>query len=324
MTSKKANKRPTIYDLAKLAGVSPGTVSRVLNNKDKVKDQTRERVLRAAQELGLKPQASIRQRQVALVSEPSGTIRLNGYTGILHSHIAFALSGLNIGILVPQNPEEDLKNYFLDGIIAIAFTDKLRNILRSLEERTPVVYLDQYRPDRGQYRVRSDHYQSGRLAAEHFIAKGKKRLAFMSGNYPAGQERAKGFTDAIVEAGLDLGDCKICLAESPVEYATTVTRIVKAKADSLYVPGASLEVVRALHVLQYVLGLKIPDDISVIGGENIGVTEFLNPPITTIEAPLKEIAEKSVEMIHDLMDGKPLEKRTIDFPVRLIERESVL
>ena len=150
MTSKKANKRPTIYDLAKLAGVSPGTVSRVLNNKDKVKDQTRERVLRAAQELGLKPQASIRQRQVALVSEPSGTIRLNGYTGILHSHIAFALSGLNIGILVPQNPEEDLKNYFLDGIIAIAFTDKLRNILRSLEERTPVVYLDQYRPDRGQ------------------------------------------------------------------------------------------------------------------------------------------------------------------------------
>lgn len=323
MSSNKADKRPTIYDLAKLAEVSPGTVSRVLNNKDRVKAQTRERVLQAAQKLGLKPQSSIRQRQVALVSEPSTTIRLNGYTGILHSHIAFALSGLNIGILVPQNPEEDLKNYFLDGIIAIAFTDKLRSILRSLEERTPVVYLDQYRPDRGQYRVRSDHHQSGRLAAEHFIAKGKKRLAFMSSNYPAGQERAKGFTEAIVAAGLNLDDCKICLTESPVPYATTITRIMRANADSLYVPGASLEVIRALHVIQYVMGLKVPDDISVIGGENLGVTEFLNPPITTIKAPLKEIAEKSVEMIHDLMDGKPLDKRTVDFPVRLIERESV-
>ena len=67
---REAGKRATIYDLARLANVSPGTVSRVLNNRDRVKTETREAVLRAAADLNLKPQASVRNREVAILSEP--------------------------------------------------------------------------------------------------------------------------------------------------------------------------------------------------------------------------------------------------------------
>lgn len=323
-SATKAKKRPTIYDLAKMTDVSPGTVSRVLNNKDKVKPGTRERILKAAQILGLKPQSSVRQKLIALVTLPTNDSRFNGYTAILNAHISMALSGLNVSLLIPENPEKDLKNLFLDGIIAISFTKEIYAVLKLMESQTPVVYMDDFQVDRGQYRVRSDHYQAGRLAAEYLIGRGKKRLAFLSPDYAAGRERAKGFTDAIEEAGLNLEKCKICLTGSDSEYATTITRIIRAHADSLFVPGASLEVLRALHFIQFVKGMKVPEDISVIGGENLGITEYLNPPTTTIESPLEKLAAKAVEMIHDLIAGKRPEKSTVDFPVRLIERDSVL
>ena len=79
-------KKATIYDLARLANVSPGTVSRVLNNRDRVKVETRESVLRAAAELNLKPQASVRNREMVILSEPTYPDRFGGYSATLTAH----------------------------------------------------------------------------------------------------------------------------------------------------------------------------------------------------------------------------------------------
>jgi LacI family transcriptional regulator len=321
--SPRPGKKATIYDLARLAEVSPGTVSRVLNNRDKVKPETRERILRAAKELNLKPQVSVRTRQIAILSEPTFTDRIEGYAATLTAHLAFAFSRRNIGVLLPSNPFEQLPGAFLDGVIAVTFDKGLRSMLADLETRLPVVYMDKFDAEPRQLSVCSDHFASGYLAAKHLLARGKKKLAFMGGDNPPFLERLKGFRKALAEAKVPADD-RLLLPMAPgVNHFSAVTRIVRAGADSIYAPGTSFQAMECLHILTYVMGLKVPQDISLIGGENEGVSIIQNPPLTTIEEPLRDMAEQAVAMIDTLTSGERLQTRQITLPVKLIERDSV-
>jgi LacI family transcriptional regulator len=319
----RPGKKATIYDLARLAEVSPGTVSRVLNNRDKVKPETRERILRAAKELNLKPQVSVRTRQIAILSEPTFTDRIEGYAATLTAHLAFAFSRRNIGLLLPSNPFEQLPGAFLDGIVAVTFDKGLRSMLAELETRLPVVYMDKFDATSRQLTVCSDHFSSGYLAAKHFIARGKRKIAFMGGDTPPFLERLKGVRKALAEAKVEADD-RLLLPMAPgVNHFSAVTRVVRAGADSIYAPGTSFQAMECLHILTYVMGLKVPQDISLIGGENEGISIIQNPPLTTIEEPLRDMAEQAAVMMDALTAGERIQTRQLSLPVRLIERDSV-
>lgn len=322
-SSPRSGKKSTIYDLARLAEVSPGTVSRVLNNRDKVKPETRERVLRAAKELNLKPQVSVRTRQVAILSEPTFTDRIEGYAATLTAHLAFACSRRNIGVVLPSNPLEQLPGFFLDGILAVTFDTGLQSLLRDLEARMPVVYMDKFDLAASEYAVCSDHFNSGYLAAKHFIERGKRKLAFLAGQSRPFVERLNGFRKAMAESKIPVDERLQVLAGPEVNRASAVTRIVRGGADALYAPGSSFQAMEALHVLTYVMGLKVPQDISVIGGENEGVSGHMNPPLTTVAEPLRDMAERAVEMIDRLTTGHSVSPKAVTLPVRLITRDSV-
>ncbi len=323
-SSARPAKRPTIYDLARIAEVSPGTVSRVLNNRDKVHPETRERILRAARELNLKPQVAVRMRQVAILSEPTFTDRIEGYAATLTAHLSFAFSRRNIGVMLPSNPLEQLPSSFLDGIVAVTFDQNLRSLLQEFETRLPVVYMDKFDATATQYVVRSDHFASGYLAAQHFLSRGRKRLAFMGGDAPAFAERLKGYRKALVEAKIPIDEQLLQLVGPHISHTAAITRIVRGGADAVYVPGTSFQAMEALHILTYVMGLKVPDDISVVGGENEGISVFQNPPLTTIEDPLKDMAELAATMLERLTTGERVSPRQITLPVRLLPRASVV
>jgi LacI family transcriptional regulator len=104
---------------------------------------------------------------------------------------------------------------------------------------------------------------------------------------------------------------------------SVVTRLVRAGADAIYAPGSSFEALECLHILAYVMGLKVPQDISLIGGENERVSSLLSPPLTTIEEPLREMAEQAVTMLDRLTSGEKISPRNAMLPVRLIDRNSV-
>jgi LacI family transcriptional regulator len=316
-------KKATIYDLARLAGVSPGTVSRVLNNRDRVKTETRERVLRAATELNLKPQASVRFRQIAVLSEPTFSDRIEGYAATLTAHLTFAFSRRKIGVVLPTNPVEELPGLFLEGVVAVTFDKALRSLLSDLEKRMHVVYMDKFDATADEYVVCSDHALSGYLAAKHLIARGKRKLAFLGRPHAPYEERLKGFRKAMAEAKVPVDDRLQVLAGTEISRSSAVTRIVRAGADSIYVPGTSFQAMECLHILTYVMGMKVPQDISLLGGENEGISELQNPPLTTIDEPLREMAEQAAEMLDTLTTGKSLAKRHIMLPVRLIERDSI-
>ncbi len=318
-----AGKKATIYDLARIANVSPGTVSRVLNNRDRVKPETRESVLRAAARLNLKPQASVRNREIVILSDPAYPDRVGGYSATLTAHLSFAFSRRNIGVLLPLNPFEELPTKFFDGIVVVTQDMALRELVADLEKRMPVVHIDKFPVDPAEYIVCSDHYGSGYMAARHFIERGKHKPAFLGPNHFPFAERLRGFKKALAEAELPIDEQRASLFGPESNHVSVVTRIVRAGADSIYAPGSSFESLECLHILAYVMGLKVPQDISVIGGENERVSSLLNPPLTTIEEPLRDMAEQAVAMLDRLTLGEQIAKRNVMLPVRLIDRNSV-
>jgi len=322
-SSPKSSKKATIYDLARLAKVSPGTVSRVLNNRDKVKPETRERILIAANQLNLKPQVAVRTRQIAILTEPTFTDRVEGYAATLSAHLSFALTRRGMGVMLPTNPIEDLPSAFLDGIIAVTFDKALKSLLEDLEKRIPVVYMDKFDLQPQEYGVCSDHFNSGYIAAKHFAARGRRRLAFMGGDAPPFLERLRGFRKGMAEAKLPLDERLLAPIASGTTHMAGITRIVRGGADAIFAPGTSFQAMECLHILTYVMGLKVPQDISLIGGENEGISTLTNPPLTTIEDPLREMAERAVGMMDRLAQGERLQTRHLALPVRLIERDSV-
>ena len=315
-------KKVTIYDLARFTGYSPGTVSRVLNNRDKVKPETRERILNAAKELDIKPQVSVRTRHVAILSEPTYTDRIEGYAATLTAHLAFAFSRRNIGVVLPSDPFEQLPSQFLDGIVAVTYDSNLLELLARMESRLPVVYMDRFKINEGQYRVCSDHYRSGYIAAEHFVSRGKKRPAFFGGEGQAFAERLRGFRDALRDAGRPI-DESLLVQAAPGTHQPVITRLVRTGVDAIYVPGTSFQAMECLHLLTYVMGVRVPEDISIIGGENDGISQIQCPPLTTIEEPLKEMSETAVEILDRCTSGRPVETPSVVLPVKLIVRNSV-
>lgn len=322
---KTGSKRPTIYDVARHAGVSPGTASRVLNNRDRVDPDTRARVLASAKELNLKPRATARLQQIAILSEPNFNDRIEGYAARVTSHLSFCLSRRNATVLHPSDPLAQLPGTFLDGVVAVTADETLTGLLAELEKRLPVVYMDKFDCRADQHAVCSDHYLAGYLAAQHFISRGKKKLAIVGGDYLPMRERLRGYLKAIEEAGLEPEERLLQLSSrhSGTSEASIVTQKVRAGADAMFAPGSSYEGINCLHVLSYVMGLHLPKDIALITGEVPGISEVANPPLTTVEEPLAEMAEQVADMIMALASNQKVPKRQVTLPVRLIERASV-
>jgi LacI family transcriptional regulator len=212
---------------------------------------------------------------------------------------------------------------FLDGVVAVTFGEGLSSLLADLETRMPVVYTDKFDLEAREYGVCSDHFTSGYLAAKHFLARGKRKPAFFGLDYRPVRERLAGFRKALAEAKLVVDDRLIALFSPETSPLSIVTRVVRAGADAIYAPGTSFQAMECLHILTYSMGLKVPQDISLIGGENEGISPLMNPPLSTIAEPLRDMAERAAEMIDRLTAGEKVTPRHVMLPVRLIERDSV-
>ncbi|WP_309386254.1 LacI family DNA-binding transcriptional regulator [Cerasicoccus frondis] len=309
--------------MAKAANVSTGTVSRVLNNRERVHPDTRERVLNLAREIGLTPQATVRNREVAIVTAPEFPDRQTGYSAKMASVLAYALSEKRIGVLLPSDPERLLPDYYLDGVIAVTYSTRLLEMLERLEQRMPVVYIDYFLGKTEKATVNSDHRASGYIAARHFIERGKSKLGFISRDLEPFRERLVGYRDAIQDAGQTPNEKLLFLGDEKTNIFTMITRAVRNGADALFIPGTSMQAVQGMHVLQYVMGKRIPEDVAIIGSESEAVSEFMTPPMTTVYEPLIDMAKAASTMMHDLCEGKTVSQRQRVIPVNLVERESV-
>ena len=304
-------------DVARLAHVSPGTVSRVFNNSAAIPPETKMRVFAAARKLKMRPRVGIRSTQIALITEPPAKTLMGGYVNTMTQYICFALSRAGAGIsLITENEIERLANTWFDGIIGIAWEKRTISILENLSD-VPIVWLSDIRKKRF-HSVYSDFTGSGRMAGEYLTGLGHRRTAVIHDNDYAGKLRLKGLESVLLEHGIDTEE-NLFAYPNDLPLSLSVKQLLNADCTAVWVTGEDMKVLEVSWLIQELAGKGIPEDISLIGFENPGVSAFLRPSLTTIASPLKEIAEKAVELV---LRGPEAPLEQIVFPVRLIERNS--
>jgi LacI family transcriptional regulator len=343
---QKAARRPTIKEVASVAGVSTQTISRVINERPDVSPETRERVQEVIKELGYRPSALarslIRQRSHTLGVVTAG-LRYIGPSRTL-SGIAAAAEEAGYALLLKELPRFDendiepisqaLLSHHVDGIIwAVpevgenhAWVDKL-----ALSLEFPLVFLTM-EPRKNISVVSIDNYLGGRMAMAHLLEQGYRKIGHISGplDWWEARQRMAAWKDVLQEAGCEVGDDHY--VEGNWSSASGAQAIGKLFAkyedmDSIFVANDQM----ALSVIQFAdqRGLRIPEELGIVGFDNIAESAFFSPALTTIQQDQHNIAKLAVEEIIKIIEAsrqesEPVEPRTIMLPPTLVVRQSSL
>ncbi len=317
MSRKDAN---SIYDIARQTGVSSGTISRVLNNRKGVAPRTRKLVLDAVKSANFRPRMSAKPVTVAVVSDRVRYVVYGGYLSCLITFIVDELAKLDVAVeMYTEHNVDRLGDKFVDGVLAMTWDEATIERLRQLT--APVVFLN--RMDLPEFSsVITDHYQSGILAADYFLDRGHRRIGFLGiANDWGSRERIRGFRESFARRNLEFDAALVGLTQHQPIYAT-IKNLIARQPTAMFLYSEDL-VVEATFVLTNMMNLKIPDDISIIGMENPKVSQFLNPPHTSIYQPLDKLANQAMGLLMRLINNGKTEPEQVVIPNELIERESV-
>ena len=333
---KKTRKSSTMKDVAQLAGVSIQTVSAVVNNKPDISDQTRARVLAAVKELNYQPDLvarSLRTRQtktIALVVSNIASIAIATMAKAAEAH-AHSL-GYRLILYNSDNDTEREKNYFkaavqqwAEGVIFIAAMGQLGHIDILEAARIPAVAIDRVPDDYCGPAVMLDNLMAGRLAGDYLLDLGHRCMAHIGG--PTGirlaRERLAGFQQALEARGIELSSSHIEEGSFNCEHGyLAMQRLLARKPRPTAVFAANdLMAIGAMRAVDEA-GLCIPDDISIVGVDDIEVAAFQTPPLTTVRQRCAELATLGVQLLFDILAGKELAQTQIVIEPTLIIRQS--
>ncbi len=330
--------QPTIADVARHAGVSTATVSRVINSQSVVAPATRERVQAAVRELGYQPNALaaslVRRRSHTLgvvlpdISNPFFPEVVRGLEDAAHA------SGYNV-ILCNSDLDtakeieyfEVLRQKRVDGLIYHSGTITADHLDAFRRLKLPVVLAATHDP-RGELPcVLVDNRQAAAEAMEHLIGLGHGRIAVVTGSDPvSGESRLQGYRDALTRHGLTLDDGLALQAQWTADEAYQVTREL-LKRRPLPTAIAAASDLMALGVMGALRdgGIRVPEDVSVIGFDNIRLAGTIRPALTSMSQPMYDIGkEAALLLIRCLAEEEPdsFRGRRLVLPHRLVVRES--
>ena len=309
-----ARRPPVMADVARLAGVSHQTVSRVINGMDHIRPETRQRVEEAIQRLGYRPNKAAR----ALVTTRSATIGVIGTEGGLwgpdtvHRSVDHAarqagyfVSSVSLGTVDREglaSAVDHLLNQHVEGIIMIAGHDEALDLVRHQDVGVPlVVCVGELETGIPPWEPEQD--RGARLSTRHLLGLGHVEIAHIAGPtaWPEARAREDGWRDELVAAGLRppqpvRGDWSAGsgYAAGRVLANTPAVTAVFAANDEM-----ALGALRALSEA----GLRVPQDISLVGFDDIPVAEFLVPPLSTIRQDMPAAGRRAVQILDSMITG---------------------
>ncbi len=335
-------KKVTSQDVADYAGVSRTTVSFVLNNVKRfsISPKTAAKVRNAAKELGYVPNASARalasQRAKAIgliMTRSPEYIATDPFLPQILGGLLDVVKQNGLGLLVEWvEPGQQLRTYLeltrarqIDGMIVMTPREDDTG-LKALEEAEIPAVLMGYIPGSNLYSVDIDNVQAAKAAVEHLIELGHERIACITNAarpYTSANQRYEGYKAAIENAGL-------AFDESLVRYADfnghsgydRMKSLLDKNLNFTAVFVASDSVAFGAMAAIRDAGLRIPEDISIVGFDDIPMASYVTPNLTTIQIPAKEIAEQSCHLLMQLMQGDLSQNRAITLPTQLIIRQS--
>jgi LacI family transcriptional regulator len=324
----------TIKDVAKLSGVAVSTASYALNNSTKVSEETRQKVLAAAKQLNYQKNglASDLKRTstntIALIlSDLSGpyyselikgvqdVASTNGYDLIACSSIGGAQS----------TAVKFLREKRVDGVIILAHNIDDETILESSREGFPIVVLDRSVQSEHVVQIEVDNEHGALMATEHLIQKGSRDIAYVSGPYNShdNELRFKGYRAALEKHGIEYRPKWKVSGGFTREGGYQATKMIIAQKDvphAIFYANDEMAIggIQALNEKK----ISVPDDISIIGFDDIQLSEYVSPPLTTMRQPKYEAGALAVHLIFQVLSKEKVDQN-YKLTTELIERKSV-
>lgn len=332
----------TIKDIAKYTGVSCTTISNVIHGRsNRVSQETIEKVNSAIRVLGYTPNMSARtlvsksSKVIAFINHVITRDNTNMMEDPFHSSAIGVIestlreNGYYLMLRTVKTTDElisFLQNWNVDGLFLTGiFHDTFFDALSSFQ--IPIVLIDSYVRQPNIYNVGLEDFKGSYLATKYLAQKGHKRIAYASPFMKDGgvlQERFLGYKAALTESGLPF-DASILF-----EYEMDTVASCHAAADAISLRNditglvvsadqLAIGIMSGLHAH----GIRIPDDISIVGFDDIAMCQMVTPPLTTIHQDMSRKAQLAVEFMLQLLEGETPEQSNIILPVRLTERQSV-
>jgi LacI family transcriptional regulator len=340
------NVRATIKEVASVAGVSTQTVSRVINERPDVSPETRRRVQEVIKDLSYRPSALAR----SLISQRSHTLGV-ATAGLKHIGPSRTLSGITSAaeeagysillIELPSYDTEDITPIFqaflsrhVDGIIwAVSEVGENRKwvINPPADIEVPLVYITM-EPRDSLSIVTIDNYLGGRMAMSHLLEQGYHHIGHISGplEWWEARQRMAAWKDSLMNAGLEANDSHCVEGNwSSASGALAIEKLFDQypHMDAIFVANDQM----ALSVLQFFAEkqIRIPEDMGIVGFDNIAESAFFSPALTTVEQDQHKVAKIAVAEVTRIIESgwqglEPVHPRSIILPPTLIVRQSSL
>ena len=342
--NKAGVKRITMTDIAKMAGVSVATVSRVINDSPGVNDENRERIARLIEELGYQPNFTARNlvhqstRTIAVINmQTLGQLHAQPASGRMLQCIETVLTnrGYRCTILSRDEFAQDMselrlvKGGSVDGILlnGAKLNDPLA--LELTRRNYPFVIIGRAIGLVNSHYVDIDNVFGAYSAVESLIRLGHRRIAHVCGSQQTnlGVERLEGYRRALLDAGLGYNENLVIDAGLTRKEVYASVRKFFESIDQDRGPTAvftfndffAIPVIRALLDL----GLQVPHDVSVIGFDDDEASQFLNPPLASVRAPIYEMGMQAAKMLLKLISGEQIDSRQVILQTRVVERGSL-
>ncbi|HZG60966.1 MAG TPA: LacI family DNA-binding transcriptional regulator [Anoxybacillus sp.] len=328
--------KTTIYDVAKKAGVSISTVSRVINNTGRISEKTRKKVLEVMEALHYQPSVVAS----ALTGKRTRTIGLiipdvaNPFFSEIARKVEDRGRELEFNVLMcntDNNPETEemylslLKQKSVDGIIIGTTTNNYTVLNELLCDHFPVALIAQDIPELAINVVRVDDFLGGYQATSHLVSLGHKKIAIILGNLSRTSDkyRFQAYRQVLEENGLEYDEKLVIYTDYSMEDGKRAAlEILKSpqRPTAIFACFDSLAV--GVYQAAKELGLHIPNDLSVVGFDNTILATIVDPPLTTIAQPIDEMGRQVVDLLVREIEGEKTTKQRVILPPELIIRNS--
>ncbi len=333
---KQRHPPPNILEVAKLAGVSPATVSRVLHNYPHIRDELRSKVLEAIASLGYEPNR-VAQRLRATHSHLIGMIVTditNPFFNTIMASIENVFFNKGFSLLMSNtasDPEKELaylsmmENEGVAGLVIATTSENVDAVAKLADKGLPIVIIDR-RMTKGKVdMVLSDNVEGAFSAVEHLIGLGHTRIGHIGGplRLTSGRERYQGYQQAMMQAGLPIEDGWVRFGDHRHQsgYEQTLELLnSNPSLTALFIENnmMTLGALNAIHDCNR----RIPDDIAVVGFDDMPWAVSLNPPLTTVAQATYEIGTRVATRLLERIEQPDLAPRTDIVPTTLIVRAS--
>jgi LacI family transcriptional regulator len=335
----KSNKEVTIYDVAKALNISPSTVSRGLKDHPHIKKETKRIIVAAAKELGYRQNkfaSNLRQKHTNTI----GVVvpKLNSYfMATVIAGVEKITSENGYGLIISQSQESwkkeiscisTLFNSRVDGLlVSLAFdTKNMDHFKMLLNKDIPIVFFDRVADCIGCMSIIIDNYKAGYEATSHLIEQGCRRIVHLGGNLLRNvySERFRGYKQALAENGIEFDQDLVVISDMNGHSGSDIAnKILKMSPmpDGLFTSNDTSAVAAIVELEK--AGIRIPDEIAVVGFNNDPISQVVKPNLTTIDYPAREIGEiAATSLINKLKNSQSPNFSTIILKHSLIGRQS--